>query len=52
MSSKSDQSTGLQPPTELEAKYLAARVLQEPTADGLRRPSLDDYLSVIVRGSA
>jgi len=37
---------------ELEAKYLAARVLQEPTADGLRRPSLDDYLSFIVRGSA
>jgi DNA-binding LacI/PurR family transcriptional regulator len=37
---------------ELEARYLAARVLQDPAGPGLRRPSLDIYLSVIVRGSA
>ena len=37
---------------ELEAQYLAARVLQDPAGPTQRRPSLDEYLSIIVRGSA
>jgi DNA-binding LacI/PurR family transcriptional regulator len=37
---------------ELEARYLAARVLQDSVGPSLRRPSLDEYLSIVVRGSA
>jgi len=37
---------------ELEAQYLAARVLQSRGSSHQRRPSLDEYLSIIVRASA
>ena len=37
---------------ELEAQFLATRVVQGPAGSAQPRPSLDEYLRVIVRGSA
>jgi len=45
-------TTVVQAGVELEAQYLAARVIQEPADSAQPRQSLDEPLSVVVRGSA